>query len=229
MSLTERRHNLRALDLYCGAGGVSMGLHRAGFNVVGIDVRPQPRYPFTFIQADALKPPVNLQDFDFIWASPPCQAHTALKTAWNAKEHPDLIPATRALLLASGKPWCMENVPGAPMLYPVMLCGSMFGLQTDDGSGQLQRHRLFEMSDPILLVPPCSHSARAVTVTSKGGGYNRAAGRPSFPLGKRMEAMGIDWMNDYELSQAIPPAYSEFIARAAIATSALKQSEEIVA
>lgn len=212
--MTENTANKpKALDLYCGAGGVSVGLHRAGFDVTGIDIKAQPRYPFAFIQADALHPPVRLEDFDFIWASPPCQAHTVLKTAWNAREHEDLIPATRAMLVASGKPWIMENVPGAPMDNPVMLCGTMFGLETDDGAGQLYRHRMFEMSHPILLVPSCRHAKRSVTVTSKGGGYNRAAGRPSFPLTQRREAMGIDWMNDYELAQAIPPAYSEFLAK----------------
>ena len=218
------------LDLYCGAGGVSMGLHRAWptAEIVGIDIKAQPRYPFTFIQADALKPPVDLQDFDFIWASPPCQAHTALKTMHNAKVHPNLIPPTRAMLEASGKPWVMENVPGAPMKNPIMLCGSMFGLQTADRVGQLRRHRLFEMSHPILLTPECQHDSEAVigvygghgrdrrrtiTVVSKGGGHNGKSGRPGFPQHQRKEAMGIDWMTDYELSQAIPPAYSEFLAK----------------
>lgn len=157
-----------------------------------------------------------------------CERLTFTVVLYNAKEHPDLVPATRTLLEASGKPWVMENVPGAPLLNPVMLCGSMFGLQTADGKGQLRRHRLFEMSHPILLTPACQHDVdavigvygghgrdrrRTITVVSKGGGHNGKSGRIGFPQHQRKEAMGIDWMTDYELSQAIPPAYSEFLAR----------------
>lgn len=208
-----------------------MGLHRAGFEVVGIDIKPQPRYPFTFIQADALKPPVDLDEFDFVWASPPCQAHTALKTMHNAKEHPDLIPATRALLKASGKPWVMENVPGAPMQFSIMLCGTMFGLGSQDA--ELRRHRLFETSAP-LLAPRCQHGHRESVIGLYGGHQrNRKRvrtigvygegcrdsrrkhdkGHPDFNVDDGRRAMGIDWMTLAELCQAIPPAYSQFIAK----------------
>ena len=230
-----------ALDLFCGAGGVSMGLHRAGFEVIGVDINPQKNYPFRFVQADALSPPFDLSRFDFIWASPPCQAHTALKTMYNAKAHFDLIPATRAMLTASGKPWCIENVPGAATLNPhVMLCGTMFGLGT--GDAELRRHRLFEMSFPMLIMTPrCSHYERGRVVGVYGGhGRDRRRMRPAtvgvygdgnrrdyrrnpagpvrdgtqqFSAAERAEAMGINWMTGNELSQAIPPAYSEFIGR----------------
>src|SRR3954463_6974935 len=106
----------KAIDLFCCAGGAGMGLHRAGFDVTGYDIRPQPHYPFTFIQGDALE--ADLSEADFVWTSPPCQAHTALKTMHNAKAHADLIPATRAKLEAWGGLWVMENVVGAPMRNP---------------------------------------------------------------------------------------------------------------
>lgn len=221
----------RALDLFCCAGGAGMGLHRAGFEVVGVDIRPQPNYPFEFIQADALTYP--LDGFDFVWASPPCQAHTSMKTMHNAKDHEDLIPATRARLVASGIPWAMENVMGAPLKNPIMLCGTMFGLGVDDA--ELRRHRLFETSEPILLVPQCQHGARATIGIYGGHARNRKRrtigvygegcrdsrrkmdrGVEDFSIEDGRAAMGIDWMTTAELSQAIPPVYSEFIGREAI-------------
>lgn len=221
---------LRALDLFCCAGGASMGLHRAGFEVVGVDIRPQPRYPFEFHQADALTFP--LDGFDFIWASPPCQAHTAMKTMHNARDHEDLIPATRNRLNASGLPYVIENVVGAPLIEPFMLCGTMFGLGVENAD--LQRHRIFEANFFVGLVPPCNHGARATIGVYGGhvrnrkrtiGIYGEGArdsrrkfdkGVPDFTVEQGREAMGIDWMTLAELSQAIPPAYGEFIGRAAI-------------
>ena len=119
---------MRALDLFCGAGGASMGLHRAGFDVVGVDIVPQKHYPFTFIQADALTFP--LDGFDFVWASPPCQFASVL-TAQHRHKHSNLIPAIRERLQAAGVPYLIENVAGARshLRNPIMLCGSMFGLQ----------------------------------------------------------------------------------------------------
>lgn len=226
----------RALDLFCGAGGASMGLHRAGFDVTGVDIAKQPRYPFRFVQADALNPPVRLSDFDFIWASPPCQAHTSMKTMWNAKQHADLIPETRELLANSGAAWVIENVPGAATLRPIlMLCGTMFGLGTRDGEivAELRRHRYFECSFAILG-PTCSHGGTVIgvygghgrnrkraTIGVYGGGHGvslhrREKGERSFTADHQREAMGMPWASVDGLSQAIPPAYSEFIGRAAM-------------
>lgn len=221
---------MRLLDLFCCAGGAGMGYHRAGFEVVGVDLRPQPRYPFEFIEADVLSlDPAFVASFDAIHASPPCQAHTAMKTMHNAKEHLDLVPETRALLNASGRPWIMENVVGAPLLDPILLCGTMFGLGVEDA--ELRRHRLFETSFSIPLHPQCQHGARATIGVYGGHVRNRQRARtigiygegaldsrrkfdkgvPDFTSDQGRTAMGIDWMTLAELSQAIPPAYTEWL------------------
>jgi DNA (cytosine-5)-methyltransferase 1 len=310
----------RALDLFCCAGGATKGLQRAGFHVTGVDINPQPRYcGDAFLQADALT--VDLSGYDFLWASPPCQAFSSLRHL-HVKERPNLIPQTRKRLVHSGTPYCIENVEGAPLGesgFLIMLCGTMFGLQTADGRGELRRHRLFETSFSIPLRPACQHgsasplsvcgkgghlSARSITVTGTGIDDNRmravrrrkvltvcghtpvdntarrdhdsrrGTGKslrllameayardplsPVLPLLRRdtiavagngprggrrtisvtgstaqanvvrnvvrevftvqhaREAMGIDWMGMKGLSQAIPPAYAEFIGRAAM-------------
>lgn len=220
----------RLLDLYCCAGGAGMGYHQAGFDVVGVDLRPQPRYPFEFIQADVLGlSPEFVASFDAIHASPPCQAHTAMKTMHNAKEHPDLIEPTRAMLKASGRPWIMENVVGAPLDAPILLCGTMFGLGVEDA--ELRRHRLFEASYPFLFVPECQHGrrdtiglygghvrnrrrVRTIGVYGEGARDSRRKfdkGVPDFTVEQGRIAMGIDWMTVAELSQAIPPAYTKWL------------------
>lgn len=209
-----------------------MGYRRAGFTeIVGIDIKPQPRYPFAFIQADALKPPVALSQFDAIHASPPCQAHTALRTSWNARKHISVVDETRALLLASHRPYVIENVPGAPLGQSIRLCGTQFGLGTADA--ELRRHRYFETSVPIsALIQPCKHRAAVIgvygghgrdrrrirTIGVYGGGHgeskrNKERGHKNFSAAEQREAMGIDWMTVDELSQAIPPAYTEWIGR----------------
>lgn len=199
-----------------------MGYHRAGFTeIVGIDIRPQKRYPFTFVQGDALNPPVRLEDFDAIHASPPCQKYTKLKAMWNAREHPDLVEPTREMLEASGVPFVIENVPGAPLGQSVMLCGTMFGLGS--GDAELRRHRYFELSFPqVALAPPCAHYYRGrangrrratIGVYGQAGGSSLRDGKDEFGSDERREAMGIDWMSGSELSQAIPPAFTEWIGR----------------
>jgi DNA (cytosine-5)-methyltransferase 1 len=183
----------RLLDLFCGAGGAAMGYHRAGFDVVGVDINPQPRYPFEFHQADAMTFP--LDGFDAIHASPPCQLYANV-TAWRGvpTDHPDLIDATRQRLIASGVPWVIENVPEAPVRPDFLLCGSQFGLN-------VKRHRAFETSPRLYcLLPPCRHR-RLLPFMHKG---ERAYA----------DAMGCDWMTNREARQAIPPAFTQHIGEA---------------
>jgi DNA (cytosine-5)-methyltransferase 1 len=212
----------KVLDLYCCGGGAGYGYWLADLDVTGIDVEPQPDYPFEFVQADAIEYLLEHGHlFDFIHASPPCQAHSDLKNTWNAHEHEDLIPATREALRAVGRPYVIENVEGAPLKDPVILCGSMFGLGTADY--QLARHRQFEPS--FRLPQPadlCKADSRPVVGVYGGKVRNRraiATGSQrsrvgtTLPLETGQEAMGIGWLNRKKLSQAIPPAYTEWIAR----------------
>lgn len=199
-----------ALDLFCGAGGASMGLHRAGFDVTGVDIRPQPRYPFRFVQADALRPPFDLSRFDFIWASPPCQAYSQMTPRQYRLKHSALIADARKILIESGQPYAIENVPAAArwLINPTMLCGSMFGLK-------VRRHRFLELSNIYLLVPGCQHIAAPVLIT---GVHRRTyESRYEYPVEACRKAADIGWMTRKELDQAIPPAYSEFIGRAVMA------------
>lgn len=195
-----------------------MGLHRAGYDVVGVDIVPQPRFPFRFVQADALRPPFDLSAFDFIWASPPCQDYSALKGLSSGKRG-RLIPQVREMLTASGRPYTIENVVGSELENPIRLCGSMFGLG-------VWRHRLFEMSHPPILIPECQHplAPEPIDVTGTGGPFNGIRKSPGGGISRKpknldhaQEVMGIDWMTRPELSQAIPPAFSEFIGRAVLA------------
>ncbi len=212
--MTTMSQRPKLLDLFCGAGGAGMGYHRAGFDVTGVDIEPQKRYPFQFIQADALEYlAAHGHEYDVIHASPPCQEFSTTKALPNVGDYPDLIEPVRDLLLATGKPYVMENVPAAPLHNPLLLCGSMFGLA-------LRRHRIFESRPPIWFPPgpcQCSHlytnSARGYSAFKNGATAITVAGN-NYPLVDGLEAMGIDWMGSRdELSQAIPPAYTEFIGR----------------
>ena len=213
----------RLLDLFCGAGGAAMGYHRAGFEVVGVDIKPQPHYSFEFHQADALEFLMALRggsgvashhgrrhisDFDAIHASPPCQAYSKAQRL-RSNDHPDLMAPVRALLQWSGLPYIIENVPGAPLVNPVRLCGTSWNLGAD--GFELRRHRLFE-SNVLLFGAGCQHELPPMQVFGHGDNadYRKRYGRSPDIVAKR-KAMGIDWMNRDELSEAIPPAYTEFI------------------
>ncbi len=200
---------LRGLDLFSGAGGCTRGYQMAGFEMDGVDNRPQPRYVGErFFQADALEfVAEHGHEYDFIHASPPCQAYTrAQNAAGRAHLHPDLVAAVRATLRVAGRPYVIENVVGAPLENAVTLCGLAFGLR-------VKRHRLFE-SNMLLLVPPCpSHAVDYYVIFGhevRNRRHGSAAGRKN-SVAKGREAMGIDWMTRSELSQAIPPAYTKFI------------------
>lgn len=233
---------MKLLDLYCSAGGAGYGYHLAGFDVVGVDIVPQPRYPFAFHQGDALEYLAAYgHEFDYIHASPPCQAHSAMtKGRWKDRvsNHPQLIKPTRELLLKSGKPFDIENVPGAPLINPILLCGTMFNLTTKHGS-QLRRHRYFETNWQVGLVSPCNHN-KASAIGVYGGGqhpnrrkvpatigvWGHAGGSSNrdnllqFSTQDRRDAMGIQWMSGDELSEAIPPAYTKFLGERWLANAA---------
>jgi DNA (cytosine-5)-methyltransferase 1 len=203
---------MRLLDLFCGAGGAAMGYHRAGFEVVGVDIKLQPHYPFEFHEADALEYVAEHgREFDVIHASPPCQRYSRIsKTHGVADRHPDLLPETRRLLVLARKPYIIENVEGAPLQDAITLCGTMFGLR-------VRRHRLFETSFSVWPPFLCCHDSYAVGVYGhSGAGANRGRERARGNDNTHdvwESAMGISWMTNAELAQAIPPAYTEYIGR----------------
>ena len=205
---------MKALDLFSCAGGASAGLVAAGFDVTGIDINPQPNYPWEFVQADALQTTVEyIRTFDFVWASPPCQFATAYKRRpEHVGESPNLIPATRALLDAAGVPYVIENVQGArgELLNPVQLCGSSFGLD-------IRRHRYFETSGFSIEPRACAHAWQTPRFPPATNRVNLRStvevGVWRIPMPTQYAAMGgLEWMERKELSQAIPPAYSQHIA-----------------
>lgn len=218
----------RILDLFCGAGGAGTGYHRAGFEVVGVDIEPHDDYPFTLFVSDALefaRTWLDAGNFDAIHASPPCPRYSTATPAANRDNHPDLIDPIRDILKASGLPYVIENVPGAPLNNPVVLCGSMFGLG-------VRRHRLFE-SNIAMLQPECDHRAQpqvwgvygdhgdAQPVTRPDG---TSRGNKARNAAHAREVLGIDWMTRWDdLADAIPPLYTEFIG------SALLEALEVAA
>jgi len=214
---SRSKNKPRLLDLFCCAGGVAMGYSRAGFEVIGVDIDPQPNFPFEFIQADAMTLPTEfMQSFDAIHASPPCQSYSDLaKRNGNAHEWPRLIEPVRAMLIKSGKPYVIENVEGAPLINPVVLCGTMF-----DGLRVL-RHRLFE-SNFTITVPPHPKHPICHTLDKRKAHYGKTNEMVDFvsvngggncSVAAAKDAMGIDWMTKDEMNEAIPPVYMEFIGK----------------
>jgi len=208
----------RLLDLFCGAGGAGMGYSRAGFDVTGVDLHPHPDYPFAFRQGDALEVLADVEfvrTFDLVHASPPCQ-HYATGTRDRSK-HPDLVGPVRDLLIAAGVPYIIENVPQAPLIDPVRLCGSSFGLR-------VRRHRDFESSLP-LEGEPCRHDAQREVVGVYGDHFDTREyfrpdgtrrGNKARSLADGQHAMGgLWWMKWDDLREAIPAQYSEHLGRQA--------------
>lgn len=204
-----------------------MGYREAGFEVIGIDIKPMPRYPFEFHQADALAYLDAMllygwQDIDAIHASPPCQGYSVTQSLPYSKPYPQLVESVRERLEAIGLPYVIENVPRAPLLNPVTLCGSQFGLVTDWppwGKVALRRHRLFEAGGfAIADAGPHDHSLYAVPVYGHGPGLSKARRHRPYPHGHgalqaAREVMQIDWMTRDELDESIPPAYTRYIGK----------------
>lgn len=206
-----------------------MGYHRAGFEVVGVDIEPQKNYPFTFYQIDAIKylaylldTPEELAEYDAIAASPPCQFFSVMTGSRHRHKHLDLVTPSRKLLIKTGLPYVIENVPRAPLINPVTLCGEMFGLR-------VVRHRKFETNWPLRQPPHLKHRGKTVGAQRRSRGatmlyagdpeayyfavYGQTLGPYKGSLDDWKNAMGIDWMDQHELAQAIPPAYTQLIGK----------------
>ena len=198
---------MKLLDLFCGAGGASVGYHRAGFDVWGVDINPQKNYPFVFVQDDALDFLRKFgSEFDVIHASPPCQRHSAMSNCRPglADTYPDLIDPVRELLIELGKPYIIENVPGSPLRDPITLCGHMFGLE-------LYRHRLFETSFELAAPEHPKHVVPASRAGHWTPGTIMSVSGHIAPIAQARKAMGIDWMNREELAESIPPVFTDYI------------------
>lgn len=212
------------LDGYCGAGGCGMGYHRAGFCVTGVDSNPQPRYPFRFVQGDAIAYILRHgTNYAVVTGSPPCWAYTTMSNRYRGKDnelvdnHPRLIAPTREAMLATGRPYVIENVPGArpELRSPLLLSGGMFGLGVD-------RPRLFE-TNVLIMQPVRTPAVNPIGVYGDLNGRRLKTRRDGSELRaprtlqQAQEAMGIDWMEWPELTQAIPPAYAEYVGAALLA------------
>jgi len=203
---------VKLLDLYCGAGGASAGYAAAGFEVHGVDLKHGKRYPYTYVRADVLdilRDKNYLNQFDVIHASPPCQTHSITQHLRNAQGKTtsklDLIPETRSALLESGKPYIIENVPGSPLINPIQLCGSSFGLK-------VRRHRLFE-SNMALVGSVCNHKVQGRPIGVYGSLNDEIprGGKTAVTIDEARNAMGISWAIWTELVEAIPPAYTKYL------------------
>jgi len=203
---------VKLLDLFCGVGGASAGYAEAGFEVHGVDLKHGKRYPFTYVRADVLdvlQDEEYIQQFDVIHASPPCQTHSITKHLRNAQGKStskiDLIPETRAALIASGKPYIIENVPGSPLIDPIQLCGSSFGLK-------VRRHRLFESNMP-LVGSICDHKLQGKPVGVYGSLNDQipGGGKTASTISEARQAMGMEWAIWTELVEAIPPAFTKYL------------------
>jgi DNA (cytosine-5)-methyltransferase 1 len=203
---------MRILDLYCKAGGASMGFRRAGCtDITGVDIEPQPHYPFAFIQGDAIEYLLaHGHEYDFIHTSPPCEWASQFTPKSHRPNHINLIPATREALRVIGKPYIIENVEGAryELKNPLMLCGSMVGLR-------IFRHRYFEISPntDLLLTPPCCHNFKPVLITDHGGPNANGPGKPRqrASIEVKREAMEVDWMTENEITKAVPPRFITYL------------------
>ena len=205
---------MKLLDLFCGAGGASAGYAAAGFEVHGVDLKHGKRYPYTYVRTDVLdvlRDKNYLDQFDVIHASPPCQTHSITQHLRNAQGKTtsklDLIPETRAALIESGKPYIIENVPGSPLINPIQLCGSSFGLK-------VRRHRLFE-SNMALVGSICDHKlqGRPIGVYGSLNDEIPKGGKTAATIDEARNAMGISWAIWTELVEAIPPAYTKYLGR----------------
>ena len=203
---------MKLLDLYCGVGGASVGYHQAGFEVYGVDLKHGKRYPYTYLRADVLDVLTDeeyINQFDVIHASPPCQTHSITQHLRNAQGKTtsklDLIPETRAALIASGKPYIIENVPGSPLINPIQLCGSSFGLK-------VRRHRLFESNLP-LVGSVCNHKlqGRPIGVYGSLNDEIPKGGKTASTIDEARAAMDMPWAIWTELVEDIPPAYTKYL------------------
>ena len=215
-------NDVKLLDLCCGAGGAARGYHDAGFDdITGVDIEPQPHYPYKFIQGDALDYcRQHGHEYDVIHASPPCQTYSLLAFAphRDMSSYPALVAEFRELLVSIGKPYVIENVPTAPLGNPIVLCGTMFGLP-------IHRHRAFECNPPVYFLPAGCNGARvkpigsgkrlgqyygadAAMVTVAGHLFSRESGS---------RAMGIDWMTRDELAESVPPVFTEYVGQQLLA------------
>lgn len=208
----------RLLDLFCGAGGASYGYALAGFDVVGVDIAPQPHYPFTFYRDDALTFPTD--DFDVIHASPPCQAFSTLQARTRHITRVELIAPIRERLVSTGRPYVIENVEGAPLVRPVRLCGTQFpGLR-------VIRHRLFESNVPLVgtdcgehpLVFTRDKRKQHCGQLDQNTSFVQVTGGGNCTVANARAAMGITWMTKRELNEAIPPAYTTYIGKQLLST-----------